>query len=461
VRLQIPRKLSSLLKPARYKAAHGGRGSAKSHFFAQLGVATNHSAPKRGVCIREVQNSLKDSSYQLVIDKIAAMGLDGHFKATRDEIKGANGSLMIFKGMQAYNAENIKSLEGFDWAWIDEAQTLSARSWRMLRPTIRRENSEIWSSWNPRNDTDPVDAFFRGAHRPANATVVEINWRDNPWFPNVLREEMERDYVADPEMAEHVWGGGYEIISDGAYYARWVAAAEREGRVGHFPYDPAKRLRTAWDLGVDDYMAVWFIQDDGQIPTVVDFYECNGVGFDHVVATALPEVFIPPDNSADYVGWQATRALEEFGRDQPFVYSDHFLPHDIRVREMGSGARHRWEILAALGVHPINKGVPADPDERIAAGRRLLPTMRFNATPRVLHGLKRLRHYKRKRNETMGTWEGPAKDGNDHAADAFGEYALNSELLPTVVQIKVDPLAELLRPRTVDEVVAEQLGEMP
>lgn len=434
--IPIPRKLVPLLEPKRYKGVHGGRGSSKSHTFAALAVATNYSRPLRGVCIREVQNTIKDSSKQLIEAKIGALGLDAHFDVTRDEVRGSNGSLILFRGMQSFNADNIKSLEGIDWAWIDEAQNLSARSWRLLRPTIRRPNSEIWCSWNPRHDTDAVDEFFRGKGRDGAMQVcIEMNWIDNPWFPDVLRQEREADYAVDSEMAEHVWGGGYEIISEGAYYARWIAAAEREGRVGNFPYNPSLRLRTAWDLGMDDYTAIWFIQDDGNTPTAVDYYECNGTGFDEQIAVAMPEIFVPPSDDISFIGWDRQKALDEFGRDMPFKYDGHFLPHDVKVRELGASGRHRFQTLQRLGMKNVHKGVIGSAEERVGAGRALLPRMRFNASPRVLHGLKRLRNYKKKFNELMGQYEGPKKDGNDHGADAFGEYALNCDLLPRQVVV--------------------------
>jgi phage terminase large subunit len=437
--LQVPRKLRPLLQPARYKGAHGGRGGAKSHFFAQLAVATNYARPARGVCIREVQNSIKDSVKQLIEDKISANGLDAFFEIKRDEIVGKNGSLMVFRGMQSYNAENIKSLEGFDWAWIEEAQTLSERSLRMLRPTIRKDGSEIWASWNPRHDVDAIDQFLRGAHKPEDAIVVEVNWNDNPWLPDVLRAEKDRDHAADPEMAEHVWGGGYEIVSEGAYLARWIATAEKEGRVGHFPYDPRFRLRTGWDLGIDDHTVIWFVQDDGRQATVVDFYEVNNSGFDDIIAAALPELFVPPRDDAKFIGWSRDKALAELDRTEPYRYACHYLPHDVQVRDQAAGGRHRFESLRLLGLQDIVKGVAIDPEERVAASRALLPSVRFNATPRVMHGLKRLRRYKRKFNELLGVYAGPLKDGNDHAADAFGEYAINADILPRVVKPVVVP----------------------
>jgi phage terminase large subunit len=172
IRVEVPRAFQPLLKPARYKAAHGGRGGAKSHFFAEQMLIRCYAKTTRAVCIREVQDTLKDSVRQLLIDKIQKLGLGQFFDVREAEIRGLNGSLIIFKGMQNYNAENIKSLEDFDIAWVEEAQTLSDRSLRMLRPTIRKEGSEIWFSWNPRRKTDPVDSMLRGETLPTGAVVV-------------------------------------------------------------------------------------------------------------------------------------------------------------------------------------------------------------------------------------------------------------------------------------------------
>jgi phage terminase large subunit len=163
--VQAAKKLIPLLKPNRYKGAYGGRGGTKSHFFAELLILTCFSRKTRAACIREVQVTIKDSVRQLLVDKIQKFGLGGYFKVTEREIAGPNGSLIVFRGMQSYNAENIKSLEDFDIAWVEEAQTLSAHSLKLLRPTIRKDGSELWFSWNPRHDTDAVDAFFRGGSK--------------------------------------------------------------------------------------------------------------------------------------------------------------------------------------------------------------------------------------------------------------------------------------------------------
>ena len=202
VRREVPPKFAPMLKPSRYKGLYGGRGGAKSHFLAEEAIMRAASGLTRIVCIREVQNSIRDSVRQLLVDKIQKFGLGQLFTVLDAEIRCVTGSLIIFKGMQSYNAETIKSLEGYDVAWVEEAQTLSAHSLELLRPTIRRPESELWFSWNPRHRTDPVDMFFR-KHPPPDAISIPVNWRDNPWFPTVLDNERRHDFEVDEETAEH------------------------------------------------------------------------------------------------------------------------------------------------------------------------------------------------------------------------------------------------------------------
>ena len=422
IHVEVPRALKTLLYPSRYKGAYGGRGGAKSHFFAEQLIIRSYSTPTRAVCIREVQNTIRDSVRQLLIDKIQKLGLGNEFDVLESEIRGRNGSLIIFKGMQSYNSENIKSLEDFDIAWVEEAQTFSAQSLKLLRPTIRKDSSEIWFSWNPRHDTDAVDQFFRSGHQRSGMVSVNVNWPDNPWFPSVLRQEMIDDFAIDPEQAEHVWNGGYEIITEASYFAKLLAAAEKDGRIGHFPYDPRYEVFTSWDIGVDDFTAIWFFQTDGYRVWVIDFFEISNAGAQEIVDLALPEV-----------GGDAQKAaaqLLELGRHEPYRYGKHFLPHDVKVREWGAGAKQRSLTLMDLNVKPIHVGVATDPADRINATRQLLPITSFNDTPQVRQGISRLRRYQRRRIEALETYAGPLHDENSHAADAFGEFAINCGIHP-------------------------------
>jgi phage terminase large subunit len=407
LRVECPRAFKPLLSPARYKGAYGGRGGAKSHFFAERLVLRCLERPTRWACIREVQNSLKESVQQLLLDKVSKFGLDRSFKPVEGELRGPNNSLVIFKGMHHYNSETIKSLEGYDGAWVEEAQTFSERSLRMLRPTIRKEESELWFSWNPRHDNDPVDDFLRGPKKPPGAVVIAVSWKDNPWFPEVLHDEMRHDYATDPDMAAHVWGGSYEIISEGAYYAKLLAQAESDGRVGHFEYDPKYPVDTAWDLGVDDYNAVWLIQNDGVKAWAIGYDETSGEGPETIIPRALPK---------------------------EYKYGRHFFPHDIRNRDWGAGARSRLEIVRGLGLTNVGVGIANGPEDRIAATRKLLPLMAFDS--KCALGVKRLRNYRRKFNESLGVYSGPLHDEASHGSDAMGEYAINCQIIRKAAPVK-------------------------
>ena len=235
---------NDMVKPSRYKALFGGRGSAKSHFFAEAMVG-NAAETKgfRAVCIREVQKSLKESAKRLIEDKITAMGYQHRFEVLNDQIKTPGGGVIIFQGMQDHTAESIKSLEGFNVAWCEEAQTLSAKSLEMLRPTIRTPGSEIWFSWNPRSASDPVDAFFRGLNPPENAIIRSINYDQNKMFPAELEDERLLDYKSNPDRYSHIWLGDYEPQAIGAIWTRQILHENRRAEM------PCERERTL--VGVD------------------------------------------------------------------------------------------------------------------------------------------------------------------------------------------------------------------
>lgn len=210
-----------LLAPGRYKGAHGGRGSGKSHFFAESLVEAALMRPGlRAVCIREVQKSLKESAKRLIEDKIRALGVGAAFDPQVGETKTPGGGVILYQGMQDHTAESIKSLEGFDIAWVEEAQGLSARSLEMLRPTIRKPGSELWFSWNPRSAADPVDQLLRGVTPPPGAIVQRANYDDNPFFPAELEQERLHDLKAKPERYGHIWLGEYEPAVVGAIWDR-------------------------------------------------------------------------------------------------------------------------------------------------------------------------------------------------------------------------------------------------
>lgn len=235
-----------LLQASRYKGAHGGRGSGKSHFFAELAVERCLWKPgTRIVCLREVQKSLKESVKRLVEDKIQALGVGRRFQVQHDQIRTPGNGVILFQGMQDHTAESIKSLEGFDAAYFEEAQTMTERSLEFLRPTIRKPDSELWFSWNRRHPTDPVDVLLTGEKPPPDSIVVQANWRDNPFFPAVLEEERLFDQEYSPGRYEHIWEGDYEPVAIGAI---WDRATIQQYRVRRAP--DIERILVAVDPAV-------------------------------------------------------------------------------------------------------------------------------------------------------------------------------------------------------------------
>lgn len=252
LRIDTARWAQPLLAPARYKGAWGGRGSGKSHFFGEAMIEAHILNPaESSLCIRENQNSLAQSVKRLLEAKIEKLGASDHFDVQQAVIKNKRGKgLIIFQGMQTHTADSVKSFEDFDRAWVEEAQTLSKRSLELLRPTIRRPGSELWFSWNPDKETDPVDELLRGPDPPPNSLVVAANWYDNPWFPDVLRREMEYDRARDPDKYAHVWGGGYVANSEARVFRNW--------RIEEFdaPPDAIHRLGADWGFAVDPTVLV-------------------------------------------------------------------------------------------------------------------------------------------------------------------------------------------------------------
>jgi phage terminase large subunit len=412
INVEVPPKLAPLLKPRRYKGAYGGRGGAKSHFFAEQVIIRCYTQTTRAVCIREVQISIKDSVRQLLIDKIQKFGLGQFFEITDVEIRGRNGSLIVFKGMQSYNAETIKSLEGYDIAWVEEAQTLSQRSLELLRPTLRKETSELWFSWNPRHRTDAVDLFFR-KHPPAEALSVEINWRDNPWFPNVLRKDLEHDKATDPEVAEHVWEGAYGM-QQGAILARWVDRAERAGRIHDGVELDAQcpAIEISSDIGFFDTATWWYWQRRPQGYSLLDYEGESGLDAD---------------------GWieRIQGRLEAHGWPLGKVW----LPHDARVKTFQSKHSAVERFIKGFGASKIGIVERTSKLDRINAGRTIITKCEFHKT-RCELGLDGLRAWEFEWNpDTLSFSKEPAHTWASHPSDGF---TYGCQVMQTYAPPKVD-----------------------
>lgn len=357
----------------------------------------------RGVCIREVQKSLKESAKRLVEDKIAEYRLgeaDG-FKIFREVIETPGDGQIIFQGMQDHTAESIKSLEGYGRAWVEEAQTLTSRSLSLLRPTIREEGSQLWFSWNPRLKSDPVDVLLRGETQPTGATVVRANWSDNPWFPAVLEQERIDCLNNEPDQYAHIWEGDYATVLTGAYYAKALAQARGERRISDkVTADPNLPFRAYWDIGVRDATSIWIAQFVGRSILVLDYYE----------AVNQP--------LAAHLNWLRASGYEA---------AECILPHDGSKQDAVTATRFEDHIRqAGFKVRTVANQGKGAAIKRVEAARRLFPSMHFHS-PKCDAGLDALGWYHEKRDEARNVGLGPNHDWSSHAADAFGLMAVDHE----------------------------------
>jgi phage terminase large subunit len=402
--LKIPtaKVFEPLLAPARYKGLYGGRGSGKSHFFGELLIELCEA--ERGtsaVCIRESQKTLAQSSKRLIESKIEKLGLSRRFKLYSDRIATPGDGLIIFRGMQDHTADSIKSLESFRIAWVDEAQSLSARSLALLRPTIRAPGSEVWASWNPRRRSDAIDDFFR-AKKPEGAILVQANWRDNPWFPSVLEDERRTDLTLYPDRYAHVWEGDYVRAFEGAYFAPLLAQARAQGRIGKVAADPLLPLRAFHDIGgagaQADAYTIWIVQWVGHEVRVLDYYESAG----QVLAF--------------HVNW-----MRERGYDKAINY----LPHDgVNANAItGKTYAEHWREAGFSVEPPVKNQGRGAAMMRIESLRRLSPQLWFNESTTEV-GREALGFYHEKRDDARQVGLGPEHDWSSHAADALGLMAV-------------------------------------
>ena len=366
-RAEFPEKLGFLFHPHRYKVAYGGRGGTKSWGFARALLILGAARCLRIVCARETQQSIQQSVYQLLVDQIQRLGLQAEYEIQAARIMGRNGSEFIFVGLR-HNVNAIKSLEGADIVWVEEAQVVTKGSWDILVPTVRKDGSEIWVSFNPELETDETYKRFV-LTPPPGAMVVKIGWRDNPWFPEVLRVELEHERAKDQASYEYIWEGNCRSSITGAIYGAELKRATEDGRICSVPYDRTKPVDTFWDLGFGDTNTIWMAQHYGGWFNFIDYLEGRG------------------QTIADYCVQLQARG---------YVYGTDWLPHDgvdamLHGRLTGDRSRSPEQLMRAAG-----RRVRVAPKLQITSGinaaRTILPQCRFDAE-RCADGLQALRHY--------------------------------------------------------------------
>lgn len=399
-----------LFRPKRYKVYYGGRGSAKSWSMARALICISLQRKVRILCARELQTSITDSVYKLLSDQIHAMGFGQYFEVLQNSIRCTlTGSEFAFAGLRQSTVTKIKSFEGVDYCWVEEAQVVSKKSWDILIPTIRKEvrdekgntisQSEIWVSFNP--DLEEDDTYQRFVKtRPGEAIVKMVSWRDNPWFPKVLQKEMEELREKDYDSYLNVWEGHCKVVLDGAVYAEEIRAAILEKRITQVPWDRTTAVHTFWDLGWADSTSIWFAQQVGFDLRIIDYYT----------------------NSQKPI----THYLEVLQKKQ-YLYGTDWLPHDAKARDLRTGMTIE-EICKKQG-RAVRIVPKLSLNDGINAVRTILPNCWFDEE-RCSEGLKSLKHYRYEVDETADRQHKqfskvPVHDWSSHGADSFRYLALS------------------------------------
>lgn len=373
--IQTPEVFEPLLYPSRYKGVHGGRGSGKSWFMAEMLIERMIMNKTDAVCVREIQKSLNQSVKKLLETKIETMGVGHLFEVQESVIKCRNGGQIIFAGMQNHTADSIKSLEGYDIAWVEEAQSVSQRSLDLLRPTIRKPRSELWFSWNPSKETDPIDLLLRGETPPPDAIVVEANYTDNPWFPDVLREEMEYDKRRDPDKYAHVWLGKYQQNSEARVFKNW--------KIEEFtaPLGTCFNFGADWGFSVDPSVLVRSYIQGNRL--YID-YEAYLIGCEIV---NLPDLFLTIPES-----------------DKWFITADSARPETIAHMQ-----KHGFPKMSAAIKGPGS----------LEEGITFLQSFDIVVHPRCKHTIDELSLYSYKIDKTTDKVTNILEDKNNHVIDSI------------------------------------------
>jgi len=395
--VDLPEKIGEVIfTPSRYKVFYGGRGGAKSINIARALLIRGYQAKIKILCTREIQKSITESVHAVLAQELEKMGMGEFYEVQKTTIIGKNGTQFLFAGLRS-NIANIKSIPDINYCWIEEAQTVSKASLSVLIPTIRADNSEIWFSFNPELEEDDIYQDYV-VSPPPDAIVVKMNWRDNPWFPKVLHDEMEMLKERNLAEYEHVWEGKPKQAVEGAIFNSELVSAAESGRLTRVNVQPAVEVSTFWDLGHSDNTAIWFVQRVGLEYRLIDYYQANGQKMSH------------------YVDVLAKRG---------YFYGDHYLPHDATHEQLSAQSTIKQQLNNAMRDNPsLGKAVhivPRIPKKALAidAAREIFPMCIFDKE-KTSDGLACLRHARFAKDlETGKVAKEPVHDIWSHGTDAF------------------------------------------
>lgn len=418
--VHFPPKLDFLFRPARIKVPWGGRDAGRSWGVARALLLLGAAKPLRILCAREIQTTIADSVHRLLCDQIKLLGLGSFYTDTDNSISGRNGTEFLYTGLRDQDANKIKSFEGCDIAWCEEAEKITKKSWNILEPTIRKDGSEIWATFNAQMDTD--ESYQRFIVNPAPGTVaVHMTWRDNPWASAVLAAGREHMRKTDPDEYENIWEGKCRTVVAGAIYAKEVMAMIESRRVRPMPYDPQLPVHTIWDLGWNDSMSIILAQRIASAVMVIGYLESSGRTYADCVAEL---------------------------KTLKYVWATDWLPHDGTQTRPDTGKNPK-QILEGLGRKSVEIVPKLDPEHGIKAVRMMFPRLyidnsEFENTEWEYDGGKRLieclKRYRRAVPTTTGEPAKPVHDEFSHGADAVRALATIVDKMRNEADIPPPPI---------------------
>lgn len=404
----------------RYIVYYGGRGGGKSWAVADALLILGCKRSIRILCARELQISIADSVHRLLCDRIVALGLESFYHITQKSIEGVNGTIFLFKGIK-HNSTEIKSTEGVDICWVEEAEKVSRNSWEVLIPTIRKEASRIIVTFNTKNVTDATYERFI-IHKRENTYVQKVSWRDNPFFPEVLDKERLDMMVRDPEAYQHIWEGEPDTRYSGGVYAIQMDRALKDGRIRKDLYDPELLIHTAWDLGRKDSTAIWWWQKAGTEIRLIDYYE-NSLkdNIEHYLEQLYGrEIIVQSINpvNGNVEKWKLGAELPEAKHRMKWKYGKHYAPHDAANKLLQAGGRSIVQQAHVLGVKFWVVAATSQ-QNGINAARKTIDLSWFDEI-RCAYGIKCLMNYHFAYDEDKGRFaDKPTHDKWSDCCDAF------------------------------------------
>lgn len=454
LRVQIPEKLGEIFTgEADYRGAYGGRGAAKTLGFASMAILEMMSLyegkPWRFLCGRELQKSLKDSVHSVLSSRITEMGLDDLFEVGREFIRHKNGNEFLFYGLRTNIAE-IKSLHGVRRTWLEEAQKVSQSSLDYLIPTVMRDfhDCEIWASWNPQDEDDPIQELFV-KNADERTKCVKINYYDNPWFPDSLDRVRLRDKEHNPDKYGWIWEGNFNVNNESSVYGKWVERARQEGRIKRGIYDPALPVFTAWDLGYSDDTAIWWFQVSGNEVRLIDFYATHREDILHyaeqIYGREIVDIVYGP--SGKVMSFNLGAITNQ--RRASFTYADHYVPHDAANKLLQAGGRSVVDQLYELGIKA--KVVPATSQQNQIDGARKTLGFSWFDEEYCAEGLKCLKKYEYDEKDDGTFSHVPIHSGWSHGCDA---YEVIAQIWKTAKIDEPPPKPRFLNEATLDELWA-------